>query len=86
MGKLNNDCNSHLNGYFLQRKAESSSKVGLVLSSFASTVRRNPFKDDLKALVYNKNYRVLFLCATFVFGAVSIIYVFLPWISKAYQY
>lgn len=86
MVKCNNDSNSYRDGCLLQRKAEAYPKVRLMLCSFASTVHRNPFKEDLKALVFNKNYRILFLCTTFVFGAVSIIYVFLPWISKAYQY
>lgn len=58
----------------------------MIEDSFASRVERNPFKDDLKALLHNKNYRVLFLCTTFVFGTVSIIYVFMPWITKAYHY
>jgi MFS-type transporter involved in bile tolerance (Atg22 family) len=44
------------------------------------------FKDDLRTIIRNKNYLIIFLAITFVFGDLSIIFVFMPWITKTYHY
>ena len=55
-------------------------------NSYASAVERNSFKEDLREILHNRNYRILFTSMTFVFGAVSLMFVFLPWTTKTYHY
>ncbi len=40
----------------------------------------------MRTIIHNKNYLVLFLCTTFVFSAIAQIFVFIPWIGKAYDF
>jgi Na+/melibiose symporter-like transporter len=54
--------------------------------SYASAVKRESFKTDVKTLLKNKDYIYIFLSMTLIFGEFSVIYVFLPWITKTYNY
>lgn len=38
------------------------------------------------SLFKNKNYIILFASITFIFGDLSVIFVFMPWITKTYDY
>jgi hypothetical protein len=40
----------------------------------------------LRSLFGNVNYRWLFLSTTFLFGGFSIMFVFMPWVTKCYGY
>jgi hypothetical protein len=40
----------------------------------------------LRNILKNKNYIIIFCAITFVFGDLSIIFVFTPWITKTYGY
>ena len=54
--------------------------------SYASAAPRNSFKKDLRDLLHNKNYIILFLGITCFFGDFSLFFVFLPWITKTYNF
>lgn len=86
MVKFNYDWHPYSDGPILSRQSKKHAKVDILSCSFASKAKRNRFVDDLKELVRNKNYLTIFFTLTFVFGDLSIIFVFLPWITKTYHY
>ncbi len=71
---------------FFRDSPKNIQKYSFYYLSFASSAARYNFSEDLKNILKNKNYLFIFGAITFIFGDLSIIFVFTPWITKTYGY
>jgi predicted MFS family arabinose efflux permease len=86
VGKYRDYWDTTYYGIVFQRNAKTRTKVIDLRFSYASAAPRNSFKKDLRDLLHNKNYIILFLGITCFFGDFSLFFVFLPWITKTYNF
>lgn len=86
MGKLRYDLNPGFKCSIFQGSAKGHPKITGSLSSYASESPLGEFKEDLKALFRNRNYKILFLGVALILSDAIVMFVFLPWVSKFYEY